>query len=212
MIKLDNRLTALLGEIEGEVLADIGCDHGKLAVASLLEGKCSKVIAGDISAESLKKAVKLAKEYGLEEKIDCRVSDGFDEITEDLSTALIAGLGGYEIREILKRRIPKVKRFVLCPHQNVSIARKAINAIGYTAIKDFVVKEGSKYYQIIVAEKGAQKYADNQLRFGLNSPRSHFYDEMLLARKNVIEERFCGREIPAGEMQSEYQEILRCLK
>ena len=72
MIKLDNRLTALLGEIEGEVLADIGCDHGKLAVASLLEGKCSKVIAGDISAESLKKAVKLAKEYGLEEKIDCK--------------------------------------------------------------------------------------------------------------------------------------------
>ena len=212
MIKLDNRLRALLGEIEGETLADIGCDHGKLAVSALIEGKCNRVIAGDISAESLKKAVKLAKECALEDKIDCRVSDGFNAIKEDLDTALIAGLGGYEIRDILSREVPNVKRFVLCPHQNVAVARKAINEIGYGAIKDFVVKEGSKFYQIIVAEKGNKKYEDSELRFGLNFPKSPYYKEMLVARKSVIEERFSGKEIPIGEMQNEYQEIIRCLK
>ena len=212
MIKLDNRLRALLSEIIGDTLADIGCDHGKLAVSALIETKCSKVIAGDISAESLKKAVKLAEEYACEDKIECRVSDGFDKIKEDLDTAIIAGLGGYEIRDILSKGIPNIKRLVLCPHQNVAVARQAINAMGYEAVKDFVVKEGRKFYQIIVADKGNKKYQEGELRFGLNYPASSCYQEMLLARKGIIEERFSGKEIPMGEMQNEYQEIIRCLK
>lgn len=212
MIKLDKRLSALLSEIEGEIIADIGCDHGKLSISALLQGKCKKVIAADISASSLEKTVKLAKEYGLSDKVETKVSDGFESIDNDLDTAIIAGLGGYEIREILSRNIPQIKRLILCPHQNASVARTALNEIGYGAVKDYIVKEGSKFYPIIVAEKGKKSYLTEELRFGLNYPQCSDYREMLLERKSVLEERFNGKEIPQGEMQAEYREIMRCLE
>ena len=212
MIKLDKRLTSILEEIEGDLIADIGCDHGKLAAASLIKGKCNKVIAGDVSLGSLSKTIKLAEELGLVEKIDCRLSDGFDAISENIDTAIIAGLGGYEIRDILSRPLPNIRRIVLCPHQNVMVARRSINLIGYGAIKDYVVKEGHKYYQIIVAERGCPAYSKEELRFGKNFPYTNDYFEMLKERKATIETRFDGKSIPSGEMQDEYQEIMRCLK
>lgn len=212
MIKLDKRLSSILNEIEGTVLADIGCDHGKLTVSALGNGKCQKAIAGDISADSLNKTISLVKELGFEDKVECRVSDGFENIHEDLDTAVIAGLGGYEIKDILSKPFPQIKRFIICPHQNVMIARRAINQIGYGALKDYVVKEGKKYYQIIVAEKDLPLYDINELRFGKNEPESDDYYQMLKDRKAVLENRFLGKEIPKGEMQDEYQEIIRCLK
>ena len=212
MIKLDKRLSAIQNEIRGKLIADIGCDHGKLSVSSLIDGKCERVIAGDVSAGSLSKTVSLAKEYDLANKIDCRLTDGFDSISEDLDTAIIAGLGGYEIKSILTKKIPNITRLVLCPHQNAGVLRKALNTLGYGAIKDYVVKEGKKYYQIIVAEKNDIRFLDSELRFGKNIPPSSEYREMLLARKEILDERFVGRDIPDGEMKEEYQEIEKCLK
>lgn len=212
MIKLDKRLSSILSEISGKVLADIGCDHGKLLAVALLDGRCLKAIAGDISADSLSKTISLAKELGLEDRIEFRVSNGFEKIGENLDTAVIAGLGGYEIRDILSQQLPEIKRLVLCPHQNAMIARRALNQIGYGAIKDYVIKEGRKYYQIIVAEKGFEAYKSEELRFGKNTPSCDDYYDMLKSRKSVIENRFLGKTIPKGEMEDEYQEILRCLK
>lgn len=212
MFKLDKRLRALLNEIEGGLIADIGCDHGKLSIASLVEKKCDRVIAADISANSLSKAVALADNYKLTDKVEFRVSNGFEKIDEDLDAAIIAGLGGYEIRDILSKKMPSVKRLLLCPHQNAMIARVTLNSLGYGATKDFVVKEGNKYYQIIVAEKDAPKYILEELRFGKNLPATQDYYAMLMDRKAVLDARFEGKAIPEGEMQDEYQEIERCLK
>lgn len=212
MIKLDKRLSSILDDIKGGLIADIGCDHGKLVIMALISGKAEVVIASDISASSLSKTKLLANDFNLENKVDCRVGDGFEKIQEDLDTAIIAGLGGYEIREILLGDVPQIKRLILCPHQNPAIARMTLNQIGYSAVKDYVVKEGKKFYQIIVAEKGEVTYAESELRFGLNVPNTPDYYEMLNNRKAIIEERFTGRDIPSGEMQDEYQEIIRCLK
>ena len=212
MLKLDKRLNFILNEIEGDILADVGCDHGKLSISALLNNKCKRVIAVDISEKSLNKTTILAKECGLSHLVATRVSDGFKAIFEDLDTAVIAGLGGHEIKSILNDNIPNVKRLIVCPHQNAAVARKAINSIGYGAIKDYVVYEGDKYYQIIVAEKDGKVYCEEELRFGKNSPSREDYCNMLLARKKVLETRFPNGEFPMGEMMDEYQEIIRCLQ
>lgn len=212
MIKLDNRLKSILNEIEGDVLADIGCDHGKLSVSALLNGKCKIVIAVDISEKSLQKTKDLAREYNCSKSIETRVSDGFKAITEAIDTAVIAGLGGYEINSILLDELPPIHRLIVCPHQNAAVARKALNQIGYGALSDYVVQEGEKYYQIIVAEKHQKQYCEDELRFGKNLPKKVDYYNMLRARKQVLELRFPDGILPAGEMTKEYQEIIRCLK
>ena len=41
-----------------EIFADIGCDHGYISKQMLDSGKANKVLFADISAKSLKKALK----------------------------------------------------------------------------------------------------------------------------------------------------------
>lgn len=197
-----------MSEIVGPIVADVGCDHGKLSVEALIGDYAEKVIAVDISPLSLNKTIELANEKGVSQRIDCRVSNGFEAITESLDTAVIAGLGGYEIKDILSKKVPDIKRLVICPHQNTAVARKAINEFGYGAVRDYVVKSGSKFYQIIVAEKGLMPYSQKELRFGKNLPKSKDFDDMIISRKKVLEDRFAGKEIPEGEMLNEYEELV----
>ena len=63
MIRLDERLRCALEMLQGaEAVADIGCDHGKLTAALLLEGGCERVVAGDISPECLDKTRRLIEQ------------------------------------------------------------------------------------------------------------------------------------------------------
>lgn len=210
MIKLDKRLKCLLSEIQGDTIADIGCDHGKLAVSAVLGGFAKSTIAVDISAESLAKTSKLADICGVSEQVSCRVGDGFMPIKErSVDTAVIAGVGGYEIAEILANCECEVKRFVLCPHQNADKARIALNGLGYTAVKDYVVKSGGKFYPIIVGERCAEykPYDKKNLRFGMNYPPTQDFSDMLLARKVALDARFGEHQIKSKGMIDEYQEV-----
>lgn len=209
MIKLDKRLDCLLNEIIGETFADIGCDHGKLAVSAILSGRTERTIAVDISKDSLAKTKKLADSYGVGEKVSCRVGDGFLPITERIDTAVIAGMGGYEISSIITNCLCDVKRFVLCPHQNASIARKALNEIGYTAVKDYIVQSGDKFYPIIVAEQCQDfiPFSESEMRFGKNTPPTQDYDTMLSERKKVLDHRFAEHVVTSKGMIEEYEEV-----
>ena len=65
-IRLRPRLQAAADMINGSHrAADIGCDHGRLSVALLQQGRADRVIASDISAPSLQKATELAALCGL---------------------------------------------------------------------------------------------------------------------------------------------------
>lgn len=210
MIKLDKRLKCLLSEIQGETIADIGCDHGKLAVSAVLGGFAKSTIAVDISAESLAKTSKLADICGVSDRISCRVGDGFMPIKErSVDTAVIAGVGGYEIAEILANCECEVKRFVLCPHQNADKARLALNTLGYSAVKDYIVESNGKFYPIIVAERCAEfmPYKKGELRFGINNPPTQAYEDMLLSRKVALDARFSEHTVKSKGMIEEYQEV-----
>ena len=61
--------------------ADIGCDHGKLAVELIKQGKANVVIASDISEKSLQKAVINSRLNGYEDQIICIAADGLNAIS-----------------------------------------------------------------------------------------------------------------------------------
>lgn len=157
MIKLDKRLRAVVDEIEGDTLADIGCDHGKVCVASLVEGKVKRAVACDISKDSLDKARRLAKEYGLD-NIECRLGDGLQPLEDnEIDCAVIAGMGGNEIMSILSRSLKGIKRFVLVAHRNTIELREFLSEHYMYIKKDYIVCENGKFYDIIVALAGTGK-------------------------------------------------------
>ena len=80
-------------------LADIGCDHGLVAAYALDVG-IGEVIAADISEGSLDKARRL-----LAGRANVRfvISDGFDGIPVRVEQAVVSGMGGLKIADIISR-------------------------------------------------------------------------------------------------------------
>lgn len=204
----DTRLNAIISEITGPVVADIGSDHGYVAVAALAKANVKRVVAADISGKCLEKTVRLAREKGVSDSVETVVSDGFSDIAEHIDTAVIAGLGGYETIKILEKakaldRVPE--KLILCPHQNAFELRAYLD--GFRIDKDYIVESGGKFYPVIVAVKGGGGYNADELRFGKNLPPTEDFFKMLRTRKRVLEDRFSGREMPP-RVRAEYEEIL----
>ncbi|MBP5307972.1 MAG: SAM-dependent methyltransferase [Clostridia bacterium] len=161
---MTERLKKILSEITPcRKFADVGCDHGYAAKAVLDEGIASFAVVSDISAPSLQKAVKLLAGYG--NRVRAVVCNGFEKIDPDCDQALIAGMGGEEIINILEGAPFLPARLVLQPMKNADKLRKRLLSIGYRILKDYLFKDG-KYYFLIVAEKGSDEYTDDELFFG----------------------------------------------
>ena len=171
---LGKRLTAVVKEIEGKSLADVGCDHGKVSIAAILEGKVERVIACDISSKSLQKAIDLAEKCQVKD-IEFRAGDGLQVIGDgEVSCAVIAGMGGNEIMNILSRIPLGIKRLVLSPHRNVVELRSFLSKKNIYIDKDYIVKDGRKFYDIIVAQIDSGKDCEldrGQLLLGKNKLR-----------------------------------------
>ena len=159
-----SRLDILFNLIgEGEVFADVGCDHGYIAEKVIKSGKYKKVILSDISKKSLDKAVNLLSAYG--NNAEFIVSDGFEGYTIVPNEAIIAGMGGEEIVKILSGNILP-ERLVLAPQKNTEKVRRILLDRGYKILKDFTFYSQGKFYDAIKAEKGEDFYSPKELIFG----------------------------------------------
>ncbi len=145
------------------VLADIGCDHGRVAYYALSHG-AKRVIASDISESSLKKAKTL---IGENERVKYIVSDGFDALGEKVDCAVLSGMGGVKIIEILSR-IDYKPTLILGAQHNQKELRSYLSKNGYKIVEDFCFHDRGKYYDFIKAEEGkGEPLTEIQLRYGV---------------------------------------------
>lgn len=150
-----------------KVFADIGCDHGKIAIAALKSGKCGKVIASDISVKSLQKAIDGAESEGAE-GIEFVVSDGFKDIKDEVDQAVVAGMGGEEIIKILSDARSMPKRLILQPMKSAEKLRRFLISSAFNVECDRLFFDGEKYYDLIVADRlvPVYRYGEEEYRWG----------------------------------------------
>src|SRR5690554_5657857 len=94
-IKLSERMYQIIDNIDNaKVVADIGCDHGKVAYYILQNNLANKVIISDISIPSLDKAKELLGSVFDINKFDAIHSDGVESFTlsqlNEIDTFIIA--------------------------------------------------------------------------------------------------------------------------
>ncbi len=202
--QLDNRLKSILSEVSGTIVADIGADHGKLAVAIALSQRAKKVYAVDISAKCLQKTAALATEYGAKSVV-CVESDGLQNIPETPDQIIIAGLGGLEISKILSDANYR-GRAILVAHSEQSRLREYLS--GKVGIeKDYAVASGKKFYQVIVTNSGKYIYKQEELRFGLNFPEREDFKAMLCNRRKEIMRIKAINPLARGGIEQEFLEV-----
>ena len=156
---LNKRLEILSAFINNnEVVLDIGCDHGLLGIYLTLNKNNIKVISSDINEKPLEKAQENINKYGLDNKIEVRLGDGLECMSDDINTIVISGMGALNIINILENinKYSNVSKLVLSPNNDFKLLRKEICKLGFKIKKEEIVLEKGKYYLISEFIKGKE--------------------------------------------------------
>ncbi|MCI9032082.1 MAG: SAM-dependent methyltransferase [Clostridia bacterium] len=148
----------------GVVLADIGCDHGKLCFDALETRKATKVYACDISAPSLEKARKALK--GLNAEFVC--CDGLEKVPKGYTAVSVCGMGGESMLGILEGYDGDAT-LVLQPQSHAFDVRKTLTQNGFRLDEEIIAFERNRYYPVMRFVRGEGKLDELQLLFGLHA-------------------------------------------
>lgn len=219
--RLSPRLQAILDLlIVGASLADVGTDHGLLAVEAIRCGRVQRVVAVDINEQPLQAARMLVERFALQDRIQLRLSDGLSDVeAAEMEQVVIAGMGGSLIRRILAeawQRTPEkmtsVRRFVLQPMNHEADLRSWLAERGWPLLDERIVAEKERLYPIIVTQPGAVSYHLDpiELLLGpLNLERAT--EELgLLIDREIERRRIALREMEAAG--AHLAERRRCLE
>lgn len=185
------------------VIADVGCDHGLIAEYCIKSVLGERVIASDIGEKCLDKAK--ARLSGIE-NVEFVCCDG---ISYDCDEAIIAGMGGLTIVDILisAKKLPETA--IVSPHRDGESVRRTLLKLGYCIERDIPVLDRNRYYEVIRATlhgDGVRAPNDVRMLFGteIDTPSAalkvhlrRLYNTYMLApdknaaRLKLIKEAMC---------------------
>lgn len=156
---LSERMLRTAGYVSrGNRTADVGCDHAYTSIYLVEQGIAPQVIAMDVNAGPLARAKENVRKFGVEGKIDLRLSDGLAKLLPgEADTVLIGGMGGPLMERILTaypETVATVKELVLQPQSEIAGFRRFVQNIGFRITEEDMLFEDGKYYTILRAEHG----------------------------------------------------------
>lgn len=199
-VKLDPRLEKIANLVKiNSRVADIGTDHGYIAIYLIQTNISPFVIAGDVNLKPLETARKNIQAMGLESRIETRLGSGLTILRpHEVDTIIIAGMGGVLISQILEQSpevVDATKELILQPMQAQEDLRRYLVGQGYRITKDVLIKEDHRIYEIICAEEGKQQVSsDIQFEIGFHieeNPRElaiEFIEGKINVVNNIIED------------------------
>ncbi len=178
---MKKRLSKLCSLAEGKTIADIGCDHGYLC-EMLLDRAFDKIFACEVTTNNLEKAKQNITNYVCRKfepvtpeqnsltfenrKVEFVLSDGFNNLQIVPDCAIIAGMGGELITDILFRDTTKLPQVVvLQPMSKIERLRSKLIEY-YEIVEDEVLFDCGKYYNIIKAKRGKDNLTELEVKFG----------------------------------------------
>jgi len=157
-----DRILTISKAVKYKSFADVGTDHGYVPIYLIKSGVGDYGIACDINKSPLEKAKENIVNSKMADKIETRLGNGMEPIEKsEVETIIISGMGGLLIKDILDKDVEKTKSFkqlLLSPHSHVSKVRSYLHSIGFKIDTEKMFIDEGKYYTLISAIKGEEKY------------------------------------------------------
>ncbi len=155
-VHLSPRLESAISMIDPcGTIADIGCDHGRMAAALLQRNLCKQVIETDISERSLIKAINLLRHIKLDHAASFRLGSGFSVLDEsECDAVMLLGMGGTLMTRILLDASKPLKGAgyaIFQPMRAQADIRKYLHQNNYRISDDRIVLEHGRFYQVLKA-------------------------------------------------------------
>ena len=174
-LPISKRLLACAAFVEpGQRVADVGTDHGYLAIYLLQSRRASRVLAADVAEQPLARAMENARRFGVREGLSFHLCDGVRGLPRDFDVLLMAGLGAETMVGIL-RSGPWLRggryRLVLQCQSSQNELRQYLSEHGWEITREEPVRDGKFLYTVLEAKPGCQSLNTGQ----------HFASPALLA-------------------------------
>ena len=173
----------------GNIVADIGTDHGYVPIYLVKNGICPKAYAMDINEGPIISAVNNIAEEGLTEKICVIQSDGMEKLEPQMAdSVIIAGMGGELIVKILKssKVSDTIKEFILSPHRDIDLVRKYILRNGWHIDDEKMLLDSGKFYTVMKVKPGKEEISYSLVEYT--------YGRHLLETKDLVLKKYLGVE------------------
>lgn len=227
-LKISERLKTISKYVPfNYITADIGTDHGYLLRYLFDEEKIEKAFACDLNIKPLNYAKMNLSKYIETGRIELRLGSGLNPLKEEdgVECIVIAGMGGKTMIEILeegKDILQGVKRIVLAPNASWEILREYIIDEDYIIIDEDLVLEDSRFYPIIIIEKGrSSKLTETELFLGprLIEKKHYLLKDFFAYEKERTDKNILKMEKSRNvetidrinEMKNKWSEMSRCL-
>ena len=118
------------------------------------------------------------------------LSNGIDDLANDVDTLVLAGLGTNTIIEILKNnaKLKNVKAIITDAHTDLYSLREYVSNIGFKIVNEIMINDMKINYTIIRFELGKEQYDFNDLFFGpiLRKNQPEIFKAYWKERKNYL--------------------------
>lgn len=227
---LTPRLKCIADKVKrGSYPADIGTDHAYIPIYLIQNGICDRAVATDVRDGPLERAGVDIQNFKLWDKIKLRKGYGLAPVLgDDIDCAIMSGMGGYLICDILsseKSKAEKIDYFIIQPMQFPERVREFLYNNGYHIYEEELVREDNKIYQVMCAEHG-EETVDDSIHFEIGKRLIEYKDPLLpvfISSKMSETEKIIKNIESNGSMKSvqklqeyrdklaKYKEIYKCL-
>ena len=184
----------------GNVVADVGCDHAYISIYLVEQGIVPKTIALDINEGPLERATQNVINYGFEDRITTRLSDGLSRLEQGIAdSVVIAGMGGALMVRILsegKACVATAKELILQPQSEIEKVREYLHKIGFAIVKENMCIDEGKFYTVIKAQR-------HDVNATLDQRVYLKYGRLLLEEKHPILKLFLEKELKVAYLIKE---------
>ncbi|MBR5248639.1 MAG: SAM-dependent methyltransferase [Lachnospiraceae bacterium] len=225
-VELSARMQAIANLVTpGNVVCDVGCDHGFLSIY-LVQNKISpRVIAMDVRSGPLSRCQEHVAQYGLEQYITMRLSDGLEcLLSGEAETMVCAGMGGRLMQRILtegEEKAAGLKELILQPQSELKMFRKFLRGQGYCTVEENMIEEDGKFYPMMKVVPASRVKSGQERsvcdRFGTlllekNDPVLYRFlkqreMQLLLIREGILTSSHTGARQRLCEIDSELADI-----
>jgi tRNA (adenine22-N1)-methyltransferase len=164
-MELGMRLRAIAQRVlPGRPVADLCCDHARLAAALVESGQVPHAIAVDINTAPLEAAARMLDELAIRDRVSLREGDGLSVVEPgEASTVVIAGVGPTLAERLLEAgaangRLLGVQRVIVQANQagfpRLGSMRSTFDRLGWSLVDECLVRDQGRLYVILVAEPG----------------------------------------------------------
>lgn len=188
---LSLRLAKIASMVERvSALADIGTDHALLPIYLIEKEICNRAYACDIKKGPLMVALKNIKAKGLLDKIMVLEGSGLLVLEgRECQAAIIAGMGGHLIRDILKEGLEIAKRLdylVLQPNTEEDKLRAFLYDNTFEVHEEAIVKDGKHFYLILKVSYTGIKRDYNRIDLKVGNLKKYEMEEDLLEYFKIL--------------------------